>query len=91
MPPAWLLFLTLRRWRQVTSRDPLNGPLLIAMWLALAHQFAVMNFMDMMDASPWGTAMWWLCLGVIHVVLTRGSRPAEVVRVGWTVPPSLRP
>jgi hypothetical protein len=91
VPVAWLLFLTLRRWRQVTSRDPLNGPLLIAMWLALAHQFVVMNFMDMMDSSPWGTALWWLCLGVIQVVLTRGSRPAAVVRVGWTVPPSLRP
>jgi O-antigen ligase len=89
--PAWLLYLTLRRWRQVTSRDPMNGPLLIAMWLALVHQFAVMNFMDMMDSSPWGTALWWLCLGVIHVVVTRGSRPAEVVRVGWTVPASLRP
>ena len=63
VPVAWLLFLTLRRWRQVTSRDPLNAPLLIAMWLALAHQFVVMNFMDMMDSSPWGTALWWLCLG----------------------------
>ena len=91
VPVAWLLFQTLRRWRQVTSRDPLNGPLLIAMWLALAHQFVVMNFMDMVDSSPWGTALWWLCLGVIQVVLTRGSRPAAVVRVGWTVPPSLRP
>jgi O-antigen ligase len=91
VPVAWLLFLTLRRWRQVTSRDPLHGPLLIAMWLAIAHEFVVMNFMDMMDSSPWGTAMWWLCLGIIHVVLTRGSRPVEMVRVGWTVPASLRP
>ncbi|HEY7847679.1 MAG TPA: O-antigen ligase family protein [Candidatus Limnocylindria bacterium] len=90
VPAAWLLLLTLRRWRQVTSRDPLHGPLLIAMWLALLHQFVVMNFMDMMDSSPWGTALWWLCLGVIHVVLTRGSRPPEVVRLGWTVPANLR-
>ena len=89
-PVAWLLWLTLRRWRQVVSRDPLHGPLLVAMWLALAHQFVVMNFMDMLHSSSWGTALWWLCLGVIHVVLTRGSRPVEMVRVGWTIPPPLR-
>jgi O-antigen ligase len=90
-PVAWLLWLTLRRWRQVTSRNPLHGPLLIAMWLALAHQFMVMNFMDMLHSSTWGTSLWWLCLGLIHVVLTRGSRPEEVVRGGWTVPAPLRP
>jgi len=89
-PVVWLLWLTLRRWRQVTSRDPLHGPLLIAMWLAMAHLIVVMNFMDMLHSSTWGTALWWLCLGVIHVVLTRGSRPEEVVRVGWTVPAPLR-
>jgi O-antigen ligase len=90
-PVAWLLWLTLRRWRQVTSRDPLHGALLIAMWLAIGHEFVVMNFMDMLHSSTWGTSLWWLCLGVIHVVLTRGSRPEEVVRVGWTVPAPLRP
>jgi O-antigen ligase len=90
-PAAWLLWLTLRRWRQVTSRDPLHGPLLIGMWLALVHQFVIMNFMDMLHSSTWGTGLWWLCLGLIHVVLTRGSRPPDVVRVGWTTPPPLRP
>jgi len=60
------------------------------MWLAMAHLIVVMNFMDMLHSSTWGTALWWLCLGVIHVVLTRGSRPEEVVRVGWTVPAPLR-
>jgi hypothetical protein len=88
---AWLLWLTLRRWRQVTSRDPLHGALLIAMWLALGHEFVVMNFMDRLHSSTWGTSLWWLCLGLIHVVLTRGSRPEEVVRIGWTVPAPLRP
>jgi O-antigen ligase len=89
-PAAWLLWLTLRRWRQVTSRDPLHGPLLVALWLGLVHEAAVMQFMDMLHSSTWGTALWWLMLGLIHVIISRGSRPTKMVRVGWTIPADLR-
>lgn len=85
-PAAWLLWLTLRRWRQVASRDPLNGPLLVGLWLALTHQLIVMQFMDMLHSSTWGTGLWWITLGLIHVVISRGSRPVEMVRIGWTFP-----
>lgn len=90
-PAAWLLWLTLRRWRVVTSRDPLNGPLLVGLWLAIAHEAIVMQFMDMLHSSTWGTALWWMALGLIHVILSRGARPAETVRIGWTIPAELRP
>jgi O-antigen ligase len=89
-PAAWLLWLTLRRWRQVTSRDPLHGPLLVGLWLGILHEATVMQFMDMLHSSTWGTGLWWLMLGLIHVIISRGSRPANVVRVGWTVPADLR-
>jgi O-antigen ligase len=72
-PAGWLLLLTLRRWHRITAEHPMNRTLLIVLWLALLHQAVVMNFMDMLHSSGWGTALWWLALGLIHVVISRAS------------------
>jgi O-antigen ligase len=72
-PAAWLLWLTASRWHRLTSVDPWNRTLLIVLWLAVIDQFVVMNFMDMLHSSPWGTGLWWLSLGLLHVVISRGS------------------
>ena len=90
LPAAFLLYLTVSRWRGISERHPMHARLLVVLWLALVHQFTVTSFMDMLHSSPWGTAMWWLCLGLIHVLISQGSRPQQYIRVNWTVPAALR-
>ncbi len=89
-PAAFLLWLTVSRWRSIRAQHPMHARLLVVLWLALVHQFAVTSFMDMLHGSPWGTAMWWLCLGLIHVLISQGSKPQQYIRVNWTVPAALR-
>jgi putative inorganic carbon (hco3(-)) transporter len=82
-PALWLLMLTLVRWKRLSS-GPIDRSLLVLLWLAIVHQFVVMNFMDMLHSSPWGTTLWWATLGLIHVLITRGSREPEIRRIGLT-------
>ncbi len=89
-PAAFLLWLTFSRWRLIRTQHPMKAHLLVALWLAILHQFTVTSFMDMLHASPWGTAQWWLCLGLIHVLISQGSQPPRYMRVNWTVPATLR-
>ncbi|HET7520753.1 MAG TPA: O-antigen ligase family protein [Candidatus Limnocylindria bacterium] len=91
LPMVILLVLTLRRWRAIQRGHPLYAQLLAVLWLAVLHQLVVTNFMDMLHSSPWGTGLWWLTLGLIHVLISIGSRPPEIRRVGWTVPETLKP
>jgi putative inorganic carbon (HCO3(-)) transporter len=74
-PAAWLLLLTFRRWWQVPRTGLMNRGLLVFLWLVIADEFIVSSFMDMLHASPWGTTLWWISLGLIHVILTRASLP----------------
>ena len=91
LPAVILLVLTLRRWRVIRTRHPLSAQLIAVLWLAIVHQVTVTNFMDMLHSSGWGTSLWWLTLGLIHVLISTGSRPPEIRRVGWTVPAELKP
>ena len=90
-PAALLLWLTFSKWRLINAQRPTHARLLVVLWLAIVHQLTVTSFMDMLHASPWGTALWWLCLGLIHVLISQGSRPPKYIRVNWTVPAALRP
>jgi O-antigen ligase len=89
-PALFLLWLTVTRWRDISERHPMHARLIVVLWLALVHQFTVTSFMDMLHSTPWGTAMWWLCLGLIHVLISQASRPQQYIRVNWTVPAALR-
>jgi O-antigen ligase len=90
LPAALLLWLTISRWRVITRQNPTYGRLLVVLWLAIVQQLTVTSFMDMLHASPWGTSLFWLCLGLIHVLIGQGSRPPQYIRVMWTVPAALR-
>jgi O-antigen ligase len=80
LPAAWLLLLTVRRWRMLPADGLMNRRLVVILWLVLASEFIVSNFMDMLHSSPWGTTLWWLALGLIHVVITRASAAPRVRR-----------
>jgi len=75
-PAAWLLLLSFRRWARVPRTGMMNRAMLVFMWLAMADIFIVSNFMDMLHSSAWGTTLWWISLGLIHVILTRAWLPA---------------
>ncbi|MDP9273377.1 MAG: O-antigen ligase family protein [Chloroflexota bacterium] len=75
-PAAWLLILTFRRWWRVPRVGFMNRALLVFLWLVIADEFIVSNFTDLLHSNPWSTTLWWMSLGLIHVVLTRASLPA---------------
>jgi O-antigen ligase len=67
--PAWLLVRSIRERRRVRAMIPAALPLLPLLWLALADQFVVSNFLEMVHAYPWGTVLWCLTLGLIATIL----------------------
>jgi O-antigen ligase len=75
LPAAWLFVLTVRRWGRLPREGFMNRQLMVLLWLAVADQLIVSNFMDMLHSSVWGATVWWLSLGLIHVIITRASVP----------------
>jgi O-antigen ligase len=73
LPAAWLLMRSLQLRRHMPVEPYLNRNLVAVLWLAVLSQFIVANFMDMLHSSPWGVGLWWLCLGLIHVTLSRAA------------------
>ncbi|HET6380049.1 MAG TPA: O-antigen ligase family protein [candidate division Zixibacteria bacterium] len=69
--PLWLLATTLRRRTQLKRAGAETWALVVVLWLILADQFAVSNFLEMIHPNLWGTALWWITLGMIFVVLDR--------------------
>ncbi|MEJ7803266.1 MAG: O-antigen ligase family protein, partial [Candidatus Limnocylindria bacterium] len=73
LPAAWLLMRSIQLRRFMPTERFLNGNLLVVLWLALLDQFIVSNFMDMLHSSAWGVGLWWICLGLIHVLVSRAA------------------
>ncbi|MGI8658270.1 MAG: O-antigen ligase family protein [Candidatus Limnocylindria bacterium] len=73
LPVGWLLIRSAQLWRYMPTGRWVNRALLVVLWLAIADQFIVSNFMDMLHSSTWGTGLWWICLGLVHVVIARAS------------------
>lgn len=73
LPALWLLIRSLQLWRYMPTGRWMNRNLLVILWLALVDQFVVSNFMDMLHSSTWGTGLWWVGLGLIHVVVARAA------------------
>jgi O-antigen ligase len=67
-PVLILLVMTLRR-RRILKRQPWRWQLVVVLWLALADQFLVNNFAEMIHSSEWATSIWWITLGLIAVAL----------------------
>ncbi|MGI8828218.1 MAG: O-antigen ligase family protein [Candidatus Limnocylindria bacterium] len=68
-PVAALALATMRLRKRLPDGGVISGPLLLVLWLALADQFVVSNFLEMLHAYPWGTAVWWLTLGLIAAII----------------------
>lgn len=73
LPALWLLIRTVQLWRFMPVGRWVNRNLVVVLWLALADQFIVSNFMDMLHSSTWGTGLWWMSLGLIHVAVSRAA------------------
>jgi O-antigen ligase len=90
-PAAALLARSVRRWRSL-PRQHVDRRWLVLLWACALDQFVVSNFMDMLHSSAWGTALWWLTLGMIMLVLERPAtqtvgmrtpQPPSGVRMAW--------
>ncbi|MGH2382326.1 MAG: O-antigen ligase family protein [Candidatus Limnocylindria bacterium] len=73
LPAGWLLMRSIQLRRYMPTEQFLNGTLLVVLWLALLDQFIVSNFMDMLHSSAWGVGLWWICLGLIHALVSRAA------------------
>lgn len=73
LPALWLLMRSVQLRRFMPTEQFLNPTLLVVLWLALLDQFIVSNFMDMLHSSAWGVGLWWICLGLIHVLVSRAA------------------
>lgn len=73
LPAGWLLMRTVQLRRWMPAEPLFNRNLVVILWLALLSQFLISNFMDMLHSSPWGVGLWWLCLGLIHVAVSRAA------------------
>lgn len=74
VPPAWLLFATLRLRVRARDRALVNWQLIAVLWLAVLDQFVVSNFLEMIHSSLWATGLWWMTLGLIAVALQSTDR-----------------
>jgi hypothetical protein len=75
-PPVYWLAQSARAWRRLPAAGLFSRLLLIALWLALLHNFVVNNLMDMVRHQPFGTGLWWLSLALVANLVHR-SRAAE--------------
>ena len=73
IPVLLLLILTIRR-RQILKLQPWRWQFVLVLWLALADQFAVNNFLEMIHSSEWATSIWWITLALIAVTLQQATR-----------------
>jgi O-antigen ligase len=73
LPAVWLLLRSIQLRRFMPTEQFFNGTLLVVLWLALLDQFIVSNFMDMLHSSTWGVGLWWVCLGLIHAMVSRAA------------------
>lgn len=76
-PVAWLLLATWRARDRLSRGSVLGWNLAIVLWLAVADQLVVTNFMDMLHAQLWGTTLYWLSLGLIAVAVGVDEDPEE--------------
>jgi O-antigen ligase len=88
--PLWLLVRSLRRRDMLANARPETWQLAAVLWLVIADQFIVSNFLEMIHANLWGTALWWFTLGLICVILDRveaehvgGASDGRRVRAAW--------
>jgi len=76
-PLGWWLMSSIKTWRRLPKDGFWSWPLLAMLWLVVLDHVIVSNFMDMVRASPFGTTMWWMVLGLIGNMvdpyLKRGS------------------
>ena len=73
IPVLLLLILTIRR-RQILKLQTWRWQFVLVLWLALADQFAVNNFLEMIHSSEWATSIWWITLALIAVTLQQATR-----------------
>ena len=73
LPAAWLLMRSIQLRRYMPTERFVNRTLLVVLWLAILDQFIVSNFMDMLHSSAWGVGLWWICLGLIHALVSRAA------------------
>ena len=64
-PVVYWLVLSIKAWRMLPKRGFWSGRLLGILWLVILAHFVVSSFMDMIRFHSFGTAMWWLTLGLI--------------------------
>jgi O-antigen ligase len=74
MTPLALLFLTFRRWRSLPRSGLISRGLVLVLWFAVLDQLVVQNFEEMIHASYWGTALYWMTFGLIATTLSRVER-----------------
>jgi O-antigen ligase len=82
--PLVLLVQSIRYRRWLSATGPLSGALLLILWLAIADQFIVSNFLEMIHSHRWGTALWWLTLGLIAVLVEQARAASrKPATTGW--------
>ncbi len=83
-PVIALALATLRMRRRLPASGMLSPPILLVLWLAIADQFVVSNFLEMIHAYAWGTSLWWLTLGLIAAVIDRVRQDSDGARSART-------
>jgi O-antigen ligase len=82
-PVIWWLLLTARVWRRLPEQGMGSWRLVIMLWLVLMHHVVVNNFMEMFEAYPFGTTIWWVALALIAALVNPYIRPGDVGAPRW--------
>ncbi len=82
-PVIWWLILSLRIWRRLPVSGFWSRSLLLLLWLVMLHMFIVTNFMDMIRYHPFGTALWWMVLGLIANLVYPYLQTGDIGAPSW--------
>jgi O-antigen ligase len=86
-PVAYWLVLSIKAWRRLPQRGFWSRRLLGILWLAIIAQIIVSSFMDMIRFHSFGTAMWWLTLGLIANMVYPILRSGDLGAPSWKQQP----
>lgn len=87
-PVAYWLLLSIKTRRKLPQRGFLSRRLLIILWLVILAHFTVSSFMDMIRFHSFGTAMWWLTLGLIANMVYPFLKPRDLRDPSWNQRPT---
>jgi O-antigen ligase len=89
-PAVWWLRLSTKMMRRLPEEGFGSWRLVAMLWLLLLHHFVVNNFMEMIESYLFGTAIWWMALGLIGALLYPYLRPSDIGAPKWASQPIAR-